>query len=546
MDTVKKIGLVIIILFALNLVSNKLFFQADLTSDKRYTLSNTTKTICENLKKDIQIKIYLDGKFPAEFKRLQLETIQHIKQLQNYTNHIHYRLVNPSGMEKELMQNGLQPSRLTVQEGVSSSEVIIFPWATVRYKDKTIAINLLEQYGANSQEEQMQSAIENLEYAFSDAIHKITNTKRKNIAVLTDNKELDFIYLDGLLHTVSKYYHLEPFPLDSANVMPTKTLDLLNKFDLAIVAKPRKSFTENQKYVLDQFQLNNKKSIWLIDNVIAEQDSLMQTGNMLALNRDLNITDLLFSYGVRVNYNLVKDLYSSTIKLANGQIGNQAQYKDYLWPYFPFVQSKNNHAINKNIKPISLKYVSSLDTLKSAGVKKTILLQSSPLSKPFGVPLEIRLDEVAQKPLPEQYNNGNKFLSVLLEGKFKSAYKNRTKPFDIKNPLDKSENSKMIVVSDGDIIKNQVHQGKPLDLGVDKWTGQLNGNKDFLLNSINYLLDDNGLVNLRAKKLQLKFLDKEKVYKEMNYWKYVNLILPLMILFIFGFIYFFLRKRSVK
>lgn len=542
-NNIIKILLLIFGLFLINFISNKLYTQFDLTKDKRYTLSDVTKNELHKVETPLVIKVYLEGDFPAEFKRLQIETKQHLEQLHALKKNITFRFVNPLGKEKELIKKGLKPSRLSVQEGSKISEAIIFPWATVIYKNKIENISLLAISNIASQEAQLQSAIENLEFLFTDAIHKVTTTKRKNIAVLTGNDELDFIYLDGLLKTLSTYYHLEPFPLDSANVIPKKTLQLLTKFDLVIIAKPTKKFTEKEKFTLDQYQANNGKTLWLIDNVIAENDSLMKTGNSLALSRELGITDLLFEYGVRVKHNVVKDMYSSTIKLANGNIGGKTQYKDYLWTYYPLVNPNKNHSITKNIPAVQLRFASTIDTLKK-DLKKTILLQSSPLSKPYGTPLEIRLDEINNRPTKKDYNNGNQILGVLLEGEFKSAYKDRIKPY--KTPLykEKSEPTKMVVIADGDIIKNETFQGKPLDLGVDKWTGIKNGNKDFLLNTVHYLLDDDGLLQLRSKNINLQFLDKEKTYQERPFWQIINIALPLLTLAIFGLSYNLFRKRK--
>lgn len=531
-------------LIIINYLSSKLHANFDLTADKRYSVSETTKQIVNKAGSPLVIKVYLEGNFPPEFKRLQVEIIQHIKKLSEFNSNISYEFINPLGREKELSDLGLKPNKLTVQENGITSQSVIFPWATIVYKAKTENI-LLFSNSTNSQEGAMKRAIENLEFVFADAIYKVTKTRRKNIAILTGNDELDFIHLDGLFRTVAQYYHLEPFPLDSANVIPKKTLKLLNKFDLAIVAKPKKAFTENEKFALDQFQANGGKTLWLIDHVIAENDSLMQLGKTFALNRRLNLTDLLFNYGVRIKHNLVKDMYSATIKLASGDVNGETQYKNFLWPYYPLVTPNKNHPISKNVPAVGLKFVSTIDTLKNE-IKKTVLLQSSELSKPYGVPLEINLDEINRKPSKENYNQGNQILGVLLEGEFNSAYKDRIHPFKIEKFIAKSKFTKMILISDGDIIKNDLFQGKPLDLGLDKWTGIKNGNKEFLVNSIQYLLEDDSLLKLRTKKVNLQFLDKEKVYKEQTYWKVLNISIPLIFLGIFGLGYSFFRKKKYQ
>jgi len=442
-----------------------------------------------------------------------------------------------------LIANGLQPSRLSTQEAGNVSETIIFPWATLEYKDRIENVSLLATQTTTTQEQQLQRSIENLEYAFADAFHKVSSEKEQTIAILKGNGELDDIYVASFLSKLNQYYRLAPFTLDSVSRDPQKTLNQLAKYDLAIIAKPTEKFTEIEKFTLDQYITNGGKSLWLIDNIVAEIDSLMQTGQTLAYNRDLNLTDLLFSYGVRLNYNLIKDLYSSTIRLAAGNVGNQTQFQDFLWYYYPVVSTQNNHPITTNIEPVNLKFTSSIDTLKNR-LKKTVLLQSSKLSTSIGTPGIIALEEVSQKPVPSDYNNGSQTLGVLLEGEFKSAYANRIKPFDTELYRENSEANKMILISDGDIIANQVHQGQPLELGLDKWTNQLYGNKIFLLNTVNYLLDDSGLIELRSKKIDLQFLDKQKVIDNRLYWQVVNVLLPLIILGLFGFVFTFLRKRK--
>ena len=543
--TIIHIAILFFGLIVLNWVSEKINFRFDLTKDKRFTLSNITKNTVKDLQQPMQVKVYLEGDFPAEFKRIQIETKNLLQQLHHLNTNLNFRFVNPQGLERNLIKKGMQPSRLTIQEGAKTSEIILFPYAEITYNGKSEIVPLLINKRFKNQEEQLQASIENLEYAFTDAMYKLSKLNRKNIAIITGNKELDFIYLDGLLKTVAKYHHLEPFPLDSANVVPNKTLNLLSKFDLAIIAKPRKAFSENQKLCIDQYLMRGGKTLWTIDKVAAEQDSLMRSGTMLATNRELNLTDLFFQYGARIKYNLVKDLYSATIKLADGNIGGQTQYKDYLWYYYPLVVSRNNHPITKNIPDVLLKYTSTIDLLKN-DINKTVLLKSSPLSKELGTPRLISLNEVAEKPKPSDFNKGNLNLGVLLEGNFNSAYAGRTLPFQVNNYKEKGKPSKMILIADGDVIKNEIVKGEPLDLGIDKWTGQKYGNKEFLINAIDFLLDDTGLMNLRNKKLQIAFLDKEKVYQNRLFWQTINIVLPLVLLFLFGLFFTYYRKKRYR
>lgn len=538
-----KIPLVLIALIVLNYLGNSFNKRFDLTKDKRYSLLDETKDIIDKIDEPIYIKVYLQGDFPSEFKRIQLETNQFLEELSALNDNIKFRFIDPKSNKKELIKNGLQPSKLTVQEDGVVSESIIFPWATINFDDKIENVSLLSNSTAPSQEEQMKRSIENLEYEFANALHKIISKKDKKIAILKGNGELEDIYLYSFLKKLSEYYKLAEFTLDSVKTNPEKTLSDLIEYDLVIVAKPTKVFTEEEKFTLDQYILNNGKTLWLIDNIAAEMDSLMANGKTLALNRDLNLTDLFFNYGVRINYNVTKDLYSSSIRLASGNTGNQTQYQDFLWHYFPLTLSNNNNPISSNLDPILLKFPSSMDTLKN-NIKKTVLLQSSPYAKIIGTPTNISLNEIANKPIKEEFNDANTTFGVLLEGEFKSAYTNRTKPFNLSSYKQISKKNAMVIISDGDIIANETFKGEPLPLSIDKWTNQAFGNADLLLNTVHYLLDDSGIINLRSKNLQIQFLDKEQAFQKRTYWQVFNIILPLIILGLFGFVFNYLRKRK--
>lgn len=540
-----NILIVLVSLIIINFLSLYAYKRYDLTHDKRYTLSPDTKRLVENLERPLIVKVYLQGDFPAEFKRLQLETNQLLMELQEINDLIAFRFVDPLSTSKDLVKKGLPPSRLTVQEDGKVSEAVIFPWAVISYGDKEENVSLLVDAIAPSQEQQLQNSIENLEYEFANAIHKISEDKKGTIAILKGNGQPDDIYLYSFLKSLGDYYKLAEFTLDSVESQPEKTLEALNAYDLSIIAKPSLRFSEKEKLVLDQYIMNGGKSLWLLDNVYAEMDSLMQSGKSLAFNRDLNLTDILFNYGVRINYNVTKDLYSGSIRLAAGNTGNQVQYQDFLWHYFPLIFADNSHPITKNTDPVLLKFPSSLDTLENK-IKKTILLQSSPLAKVIGTPATIDLNEIATEPDKDQFKDANTNFGALLEGSFTSAYKNRIMPFDIKGFKKESIANKMIIISDGDLAINEVLRGEPLPLDKDKWTSQNYGNIDFLLNSVHYLMDDSGLLKLRSKTLQIQFLDKEKAFEERSYWQLFNLVLPLVILFGFGWFFNFLRKRRYR
>ena len=289
--------------------------------------------------------------------------------------------------------------------------------------------------------------------------------------------------------------------------------------------------------------MNGGKSLWLLDNVAIEKDSLYNpSGKSVAIPRDLNLTDFFFQYGARINPVLVNDLYSAPITLASGD-GSQAQFQHLPWYYSPLVNSENKHAITNNLNLVKFDFANQIDTLKNK-VDKTILLQSSVLTKLDGTPREVSLEMTKQEPNPQAYNKGKQTLAVLLEGKFKSVYEKRIKPFSLENDKELSEPTKMIIIADGDIIKNDVGRNGPQELGFDKWTGQTYGNKEFLLNAVNYLLDDDGLINIRTKEIAVAFLDHKKVAEEKTKWQIVNILLPLVLLGLFGFLFNFIRKKK--
>jgi len=545
---IKNIAFLALGLLILNFANQSFYKRFDLTADNRYTLSKTTKNIVSKIDKNLSITIYLEGDFPSEFIRLQAETRQYLEELSAENSKIKIGFQNPDNQREKLIKKGMIPSKLTVEENGKLSEAIIFPWAEISYEKKSQIISLLPSAIVASQEEQLQKAIENLEYSFSNALNTILLRKQKSVGVITGNGELQDMYQYSFLSEVAKKYRLAKFTLDSVASNPQQTLEDLTSLDLAIIAKPTQKFTEHEKFTIDQFIANDGKTLWMIDNVQADQDSLFTNGKMLAYPRDLNLTDLLFAYGVRINTTLIKDLYAAKISLATGKIGNQTQFQNLEWFFHPLVSGNPNHAITKNIAPIRLQFVNPIDTLKN-NIKKTPLLRSSLLTQKIGTPGFIELQSIADEIVETDYNNGNQLFAVLLEGAFNSAYKNRIQPF--KTPLYKenSNNNKMVVISDGDIGKNQILKDdaskiQPLDLNRDKWTHQQFGNKDFLLNVVDYLLDDVGLIELRNKTLKINILDKQKAFKERLYWQFFNVIFPLIFLLCFGVLFSFLRRRK--
>lgn len=533
----------LVVLTLLNIGSQSYYKRIDLTSDHRYTLAPITKEVILNVNKELIITIYLEGDFPSEFKRLQIETRQFLEELSSENSFIKTQFIRPDNQRERLIKAGMIPSQLTVKENGKLSNTIIFPWAEITYKNKTTIVSLLSNGMIQTQEDQLETAVENLEFSFVSAIHKLQEQKQKKVAILSGNGELQDIQLYSFLSEITKKYRLAKFTLDSVERNPTKSVKDLQKFDLAIIAKPTKLFSEKEKLVLDQFIINGGKTLWMLENVQADTDSLYNGGKMLAYPRDLNLTDFFFSYGLRVNATLIQDLYAAKIPLATGNIGNKPQFQNLNWFYHPLVSGNPMHAITKNITPVRLRFANQIDTIQN-NLKKTPLLMSSMLTKKTGTPAIIELESIAEEPKEEEYSSGFNIFSLLVEGDFNSMYAKRIKPFELNNFRKKSKHNKMIIISDGDIGRNQIKKGKPFDLAEDKWTGEQFGNKEFLLNSVDYLLDDTGLIELRNKNLKINLLDKKRAFDERTFWQFINIVMPLLILIIFGCMFHYLRKRK--
>ena len=546
-----QLGIVFLALIVINLISHFFFKRFDLTQDKRYTLSETTLNIIKNIDSPLYIDVYLDGNFPPEFKRLQNETKQLLEEFSAYNSNIVFQFKNPIEKEamrvevmKEFYERGMQPLSITVEDKGKQSQEVVFPWAQATYGKKFTKVSLLKNLMGASTEEKVISSVQHLEFGFAEAITKITKEKQKKIAVIKGNGELIEPLIADFLTTVKESYYIGPFTLDSVANQPVQTLAALKKYDLALIAKPTEAFSEAEKQVLDQFIMNGGKTLWLVDAVSADMDSMYnETGTILAHPRELNLTDLFFKYGIRMNPLLIKDEYATPIKIASGNQGSETQLQQYNWKFSPFIYPTSTHPIVKNMEGIKFEFSSPIELLKN-DVKKTVLLSSSEYSKTIGTPAPISLSLINEETTPEEYaGKGLLPVAVMMEGKFKSAYQNRVLPFADKTFQSVGKETKMIVISDGDVIKNQFDKGMPLELGFDKWTNQLYGNKEFLLNCVNYLLDDNGLINIRSKDVDLPLLNKEEVYANYTSAQLITVGLPILILAIFGILFTYLRKK---
>ncbi|HLA57053.1 MAG TPA: gliding motility-associated ABC transporter substrate-binding protein GldG [Flavobacterium sp.] len=549
----RKLLVTVVLLVLVNFIGSKIFRRYDLTEDKRYTLSQTSLAIVNDVKQPLYVDVFLKGDFPGEFKRLQTETSQLLEEFRAYNNNIVFNFVNPLEDEdqsdeimKSFVDRGLTPISVTMDDKGKQTQETVFPWAIATYGNRSVKVPLLKNMMGASTQEKVVSSVQHLEYAFANAFNTITKAKEKKIAVIKGNAEMPDLLIADFVKSVRENYYIGTFTLDSVAKQPNETLKYLKKYDLAVIAKPLERFTDEEKEVLDQYIVNGGKTLWLVDQVNMEMDSLYnESGKSLAFPNDLNLNDMFFKYGIRLNPDLVKDIMATPIALATGEKGSATQYTQYPWFYSPMVYPASKNPIVTNLDGIKFEFTGGIEPLKN-DIKKTVLLQSSPYSKIIGTPVEVSLDMVQERPEQSEFTNkGNIPVAVLLEGQFHSVYENRVLPFAEKTYINKGKDNKMIVISDGDVIKNQFDKNyQPLELGYDKWTNKYYANKEFLMNCVNYLLDDNGLINIRSKEVSLPLLDKEKVHDNYTSSQMITVGLPIAILGIFGLLFTFLRKRK--
>ena len=537
----------------INIAGHFVHQRFDLTHDKRYTLSTISRDIIQKVDEPLYIDIYLEGNFPSSFRKLQTETRQLLEEYQAMNGNIQFTFVNPlegdesqkMGKAEELYVNGMRPLNITVNEKGKQSQEMVFPWGVAKFGDKQVTIPLLKNTMAMSTEETVNASVQHLEYAITDAIQKAITEKDKKIAIIKGIGEPADLEVADLLLSLRESYYIAPFVLDSVATNPKGTLDQLKQYDVALINKPSKSFTEAQVQVLDQYIINGGKALLFMEEVQADMDSLQKNGQMLVYPKGHTLGDMLFKYGVRVNPVLVKDEVGAPIKIAVGNQGSQTQYQEFVWKFSPLVYPTSQHPIVKNIEGVKFEFANGIDTLKN-DVKKTVLLQSSSYSKTVGAPTLVSLQMLGEESVPEEYKGkGNVPLAVLLEGNFTSTYNNRVLPFADKDFKKSGTNNKIIVVSDGDVVRNQIGQNmQPMELGYDKWTNKLYGNKEFVLNSINYLTDDQGLLNLRSKEVKLSLLDKEAVFSDYRKIQAILVALPIAVILLFGVLFTYLRKKK--
>ena len=551
-QNVVQLILVMSIIILINVISSFVFTRVDLTADKRFTLSNSSKELVSTLKDVVYIKVYLEGDFPAGFTRLRNSTQELLDELRTHSKgNLEYQFIDPSAnpdikernnLYRQLAEKGLQPSNLEEKSNEGSSQKIIFPGAIVSYSNREIPLQLLKDQLGTPPAQMLNNSIQNLEYEITDGIRKVTDPYKPSIGFIEGEGELDNRQVEDISNTLSASYEIK-------RVRINETLNSLDEFRAIIIAKPDSAFNEKDKFIIDQYVMRGGKVIWLIDQMQVTMDSLSTKGETIALARNLNIDDMLFRYGVRINYDLLLDLQSAPIPVVTGYIGNQPKQQLRPWFYFPVLTPFSQHPIVNNLNSIRTQFISSIDTITSPGVNKTILLSTSKYTRVVSAPVRVSLGIMQLKPEPRQYNNPNIPVAVLLEGNFQSLYKNRLLPeIESDSIIAFKEQSikptKMIVVSDGDMIRNDFSKGRAMALGYDKYSATSFGNKDLVQNMIDYLCDDNGLMSVRSKTYKLRLLDATALQTHYTYLQIINCVIPIILIMILGAIKFYLRKRK--
>jgi ABC-2 type transport system permease protein len=547
--------IVIVAIIIINILSQFAFTRIDFTKEKRYTISNISTQILQNLKEPVKVTVYLEGDFPSGFKRLRSATKDLLIDYKAYAgSNLTYEFIDPVTGENQqqqqetldqLSQKGIEPTNLSVKTESGLTQKMIFPAAIVSYKGKEIPVKLLQTRTGLSPEEVLNNSIQNLEYAFSSAIKKVSSGGKPRVGFTEGNGELDDMHLQDAMKSLSDGYEAGRINLSQI------TYDGIQKLKVMVIAKPEIQFSELEKYKIDQFLMKGGKVIWSLDQVNADLDSMRSSkkGEQLAFQKKLNLDDQLFTYGIRINYDLIGDMNCGQIPVSTGEVGGQAQIQMVPWLFYPIIMPVSLHPMVKNLDGIKTQFVSTIDTISTKNVKKTILLTTSPYNRELETPTIISLNMIEDTPDPKRFQSTPKPVCVLLEGSFKSNFLNRQIPEETNFPvasINKSINTKMLVFSDGDVFKNEVStkDGSVFPLGYDKYNQQTYGNKTFLLNALDYLTDDSGLITLRTKEIKLRLLDKGKLVAEKTKWQLINTLIPLIMLIVFGIFQHIYRKRK--
>ena len=550
----KSVGLIGLLtgLILLNIASQYVYTRIDFTKEKRFTLTPKSKTILKEAKKPITITVFLEGDLPSAFKRLRNATKDLLTDYKVYAGtDINIEFVDPiSGLSaaeqdtaiNHLYQVGIEPTTLNIKNDNGFAQKTIFPMAMVEGNGNQLSLKLLQNLDASGNyEENINNSIQNLEYLFTSAIQKVLSGQHSRIGFTEGNDELSDLLLNDAIKSLSDSYDVGRVNLNQIDKAG------LDKLKLLIIAKPEKEFTETEKYKINYFVMNGGRVVWSIDQVSASLDSLRGAGEQLAFNKKLNLDDMLFVYGARVNYDLIADANCAEIPLSMG--GQQGQIQMAPWVFYPILMPDTANSLVKNIDGIRSEFVSTVDTIAVKGISNKVILQSSAYNKVHNTPKMLSLQMVAEQPDPREYASVQRTVGVLLEGKFQSVFLNRPVPAGITEQYvvpAESKPTKMIVIGDGDIFKNQIsaRDGSVFPLGFDRYTERNYGNKALLLNIADFLSNDDNLISLRNKEVKIRLLDKVRLRTEKLQWQLINVVFPLLLLISFAIFQHYYRKHK--
>ncbi|GAB4333446.1 MAG: gliding motility-associated ABC transporter substrate-binding protein GldG [Flammeovirgaceae bacterium] len=539
------------LLFLLNIWAGNVFWHLDLTEEKRYTISEASKQMLNQLSEEVFVEVFLEGELNAEFKRLQKSIRETLELFRLQSNgKVSYKFTDPNEASspaarnrfyQQLTAKGLPYTTLYEMVDGEQKQKIIFPGAILSSKGKEIPVLLLKGNKASSPQEQLNQSIEGVEYEMASTIHKLTVQQKKRIAFLEGHEELTQRELTDITLSLREFYEVEFITLGNEN---------LNRYDAVIVAQPKKPFSDLDKYDLDQYVMQGGNALFLIDKVQMNLDSI-PLGGAYAIGYELNIEDLLFRYGARLNLELIQDQQAGLIEVYVGNLGNQPNIKRLPWMYHIYLNTYNQHPIVRNLDAIYGKFIGTIDTVKAVGIRKTPLVFTSKYSKTKGVPSMISLDEIKEVKQTPAFNKPHLPVAYLLEGKFTSLFANRFAPKGANqaNMIRKGKPAKVFVMSDGDIIRNEFNKksGNPEPIDYDKYRQQTLSNKDFFLNVLSYMTDENGLISSRKKEILMRPLDNLRLKNEKFYWQFINVSIPILFVIFFGIgRYYWRRKRFSK
>lgn len=543
--------LVLIIILA-NFISSLAFFRIDFTKEKRFTLSDASKTYMKNLEDVVYVQVYLEGDFPAGFKRLRNATKETLDDLKAYAgSNLEYEFINPTEetdpkireeIIQQLVKKGLTPINVQVRDENGQQQQIIIPGAIVTYRGREQAFQLLQSSSvANSADEVLNNSVINLEFQVVNNIKKVTQTQVPSIAFISGHGELDTFRTSDIIKTLRTYYDV-----DFVNLSQTSPQDLF-QYKALIIARPTQVFREAEKFNLDQYVMNGGRILWMIDQLNADMDSLGAEQMMLTSTYQLNLEDQLFRYGVRVNTDLIQDIQCAPIPVITGNVGSQPQQELFPWLFYPIFIPNTTHPVAKNLDGVRSEFASTIDTIDVPKVIKTPLLQSSNYTKVLNAPVRVALQMLSIEPNPQQFVKKNMISAIALEGTFTSVFKNRLiAKNDNAKFLEESKRTRMIVVSDGDIIKNYFSKRDSTSqpLGYDRFTRRTFSNSTFIQNAVDWLADDYNLISARSKEVKLRMLDSERIKKEKLRWQVFNIGLPSILVVLIGAFLFYRRKKK--